>query len=149
MKPILFRCSLLAWAAWLALVGTGCEKPLASESEMAAKLPARSDPSAKQAAVAPVGESSEALPELAEPDDKHPVSVAAFLQPARVRAGRSRNWWCSSRPHRAGTFMQPTPFWARPCQRPEAAYRERVIKGLARKAAELGYRLEAVSPAGT
>ena len=31
----------------------------------------------------------------------------------------------------------------------EAAYRERVIKGLARKAAELGYRLEAVSPAGT
>jgi len=31
----------------------------------------------------------------------------------------------------------------------EAAYRERVIKGLARKAAELGYRLEAASPAGS
>jgi transposase len=31
----------------------------------------------------------------------------------------------------------------------EAAYRERVIKGLARKAAELGYRLEAASPAAS
>jgi hypothetical protein len=30
----------------------------------------------------------------------------------------------------------------------EAAYRARVLKGLARKAAELGYRLEAASPAG-
>jgi hypothetical protein len=31
----------------------------------------------------------------------------------------------------------------------EAAYRERVIKGLVRKAAELGYRLEAASAAGS
>jgi transposase len=31
----------------------------------------------------------------------------------------------------------------------EAAYRERVVKGLARKAAELGYRLQPAAPAGT
>jgi hypothetical protein len=31
----------------------------------------------------------------------------------------------------------------------EAAYRERVIKGLVRKAAELGYRPEAASAAGS
>jgi hypothetical protein len=30
----------------------------------------------------------------------------------------------------------------------EAAYRQRVVKGLARKAATLGYRLEPVSAAG-
>jgi DsbC/DsbD-like thiol-disulfide interchange protein len=88
MEPVLFRRSLLlAWAGWLALGSMACEKPLASETATAAKRPMSPDPSAIQTVVAPAHDSSEPSPELDEPDDKHPVSAGAFLQPARVPAG--------------------------------------------------------------